>query len=334
MGLLRAGKRPACITWGLAAAQRDPKNDAAIAQRLAGRFGLEHRFYATDFTDEPLDRVLGRFLATSEGRLDHFEAYTDGLRMWQLLFESGVDGIVRGDAPSQGYRWYYPSEGQVRLRQQAHMVEDYPPEHLIHRLGLASQTWPDDMRKKADEPLSAYSGRLYQDFHSPAMLSPLNDMKGLYVEIANPLLSRSVVAASHTLPESLRRGRRATKAVHASMKLGIPFSERSAPASRRTYFSHPGFREELQRGLSSPAAESVFSEEARGALRASLSYESSSTLWARMRPGLKNAVPDRVSERLKPLPQLTGSGTRLAFRAYIAVRMTEMLEADAVLLSH
>jgi hypothetical protein len=331
LGLVRAGKRPACITWGCTAALGDRKNDAVIADRVADHFGLPHRFYPSDFTGEPLDRVLGRFLAVSEGRLDHLSAYTDGLQVWKLLFESGVEGIVRGDEPSQGYRWYYPSEGQSRLRAQAHLIADYPPTHAIHRLGLEPQTWPEALRRRAGESLCAYSGRLFQEFVSPAMMSPLNDMKGLYMEVANPLLSRSVVAASHALPESLRRGRRAMKAVQASMTTGIPFAEHSAPADRSAYLSYPALRRELRRGLSSPAAALLFSDEAVAVLEASLSDGPTASLWTRVRPLVKEAVPSRVSERLKPRPQLTGSAARLAFRAYIAVRMVDLLTEDAAL---
>ncbi len=124
------------------------KNDAAIGERVADHFGLPHSFYPTDFTGEPLDRVLERFLAVSEGQLDHFEAYTDGLHMWKLLFESGVEGVIRGDEPTQGYQWHYPSEELSRLRAQAQMVADYPPTHAIHRLGLAPQTWPENLRRR------------------------------------------------------------------------------------------------------------------------------------------------------------------------------------------
>ncbi len=331
-GLVRAGKRPTCITWGRKAARRDAKNDAAVGELVARHFGLPHCFYPTDFTGEPLHLVLERFLAVSEGQLDHFEGYTDGLRMWKLLFEAGVEGVIRGDEPTQGYQWRYPSEELSRLRSQAQMVADYPPTHVIHRLGLAPQTWPGNLRRRTEESCSAYSGRLFHEFWSPAMASPLNDVKGLYVEVANPLLSRPVVVASHTMSESLRRGRRAMTAVQSSMKIDIPFAERSAPASRSTWFRQPGFCEELRRGLSLPCAERVFSEAALAALEASLTEKPTATLWARLRPRVKEAVPSRVSGRLKPRPRLTGTGGSTAFRAYIAVRMVELLTADAALL--
>jgi hypothetical protein len=328
-GLLNAGQRPRCITWGLKSARQDPKNDAAVGERLADYFGLQHTFYSTDPAGEPLDRVLRRFLAISEGCLDHIDAYTDGLRMWKQLFELGVAGVIRGDEPSQGYRWYHHSERQARQRSLAHMIEDYPPAHTIHRLGLAPQSWPDELRQRPDESLGAYSGRLYEEFTAPAMLSPLNDLKGRYMEVANPLLSRSVVEASHTLPEALRRGRRAMKALFEPINPEIPFAHRSAPANRLVYLGDAEFRGELKRVLASGDAERVISEEAAATLLAGLSQEAPSPLWPRVRARVKAAAPERISQRLKPFPSVSVPRSRLAFRAYISIRAAAMLSADA-----
>jgi hypothetical protein len=332
-GLLNAGKKPTCITWGLESARQDPENDAAVGERLARYYGLQHAFYSTDHTGESPELVLGRYLATSEGRLDHFDAYTDGLRMWKQLFESDVVGIVRGDEPSQGYRWFHHSEVQARQRCAAHMIEDYAPTHAIRRLGLAPQTWPDELRRRADESLGAYSGRLYEEFWAAAMLSPLNDLKGLYLEVANPLLSRAVVEASHTLPETLRMGRRAAKAVLEPINPpDIPFAHHSAPANRLVYLGDADMRGELHRVLASGDAERLFSEEAVATLRAGLSQEAPTPLWPRVRARIKAAAPERITQRLKPFPLVNITGSRLAFRAYIAVRIAELLTSDAALL--
>jgi hypothetical protein len=332
LGLVRAGVRPVTVTWGRAAARRDYKSDAVIAGVVAERLGLQNVYYEVDFTGEPIDRVLGRFVATSESRLDHFDAYIDGLRMWRRLVEWGVEGIVRGDAPSQGFRWYYRSEEQLRVRGVGFLLSDYPPSHPIHRLGLAPQTVPDRLRRRPGESLNAYGGRLFQESASPGMLSPLNDLKGLYMEVANPLLSRDVVRAAHTLRESLRRGRRASKAVHASLDIGVRLADHAAPASRSFYLAHPGLRDELRRGLTAPAAERLFSEEAAATLVAPLDVAPDSSPWDRWRPRVKEVAPQRLSELLKPMPQLTGSGTRLTFRAYLAVRVVDLLAEDATLL--
>jgi len=120
--------------------------------------------------------------------------------------------------------------------------------------------------------------------------------------------------------------------VLASMETEIPFAERSAPVSRATWLARPGFADELRRGLALPAAAGVFSEQARATLLASLHPRPSASLWARVRPRVKEAVPSRVSGRLKPRPHLTASGASLAFRAYVAVRTIELFRGDAALL--
>lgn len=330
MGLTAAGHRPACITWGRVAARRDHRNDAVIGELLAARMGVPHMFLPTDFTNEPLESAVGRFVAVSDGRTCSLGAYADGLRMWSELVEGGVEGVIRGDEPSQGYRWHYVSEDACRLRATALMVSDYPPSHPLHRLGLAPQAWPRDLCRRPGESLNAYGGRLFQDYWSPAMLSPLNDLKGLYLEVANPLLSRSVVVASHSLPESLRRGRRAMRSVHASMKVGLPLAAHSALVGGQAYLARPAFVAELRRGLSLPAAEQLFSDEGRAVLDG-LTGESPApaSRWSGVRPVVKQMVPRRAAQRLRPHVHVSLSGNAVAFRAYLAVRAVEMLTADA-----
>ena len=94
VGLLQAERRPVCVTWGLESSLAQPGNDAFVARQLAEHFGLEHRYFALDFPDEPVRDVLTRFLIAGEGRADDFSGYTDGMKLWQNLFESGTDTVA------------------------------------------------------------------------------------------------------------------------------------------------------------------------------------------------------------------------------------------------
>jgi len=114
------------------------------------------------------------------------------------------------------------------------------------------------------------------------------------------------------------------------METEIPFAHRSAPLSRATWLAQPGFAEELRRVLSSPTAAGVFSDRARATLLDSLCERPAASLWARVRPRVKEAVPSRLSGRLKPRPRLTAGGCSVAFRAYVAARTIELLRSDAV----
>ena len=88
------------VTWGLRASLSEPTNDAQIALRLARHFGLEHRYFETDLTDEPVDRLFERFVAQRRGSSRPISGYADGFRLWSQLVEAGIQGIVRGDQAS------------------------------------------------------------------------------------------------------------------------------------------------------------------------------------------------------------------------------------------
>lgn len=77
-------------------------NDALVAGRLAARLDVPHRFYATDCSAEPVARRLRRFAQASEGRIEDFAGYWDGLVLWRALTDEGVSGIIRGDEPGWG----------------------------------------------------------------------------------------------------------------------------------------------------------------------------------------------------------------------------------------
>jgi asparagine synthetase B (glutamine-hydrolysing) len=329
LGLVKAGKRPRCVTWGLRSSLDDPANDAVVARRVAESVGVEHTYYETDFSTEPVRDVLGRFLAVSEGQTVDFGGYTDGLAVWKTFFDSGVEGVIRGDGASLGYYSDYVSERQIRLRGRQLYVSDYPPAHAVHRLGLHPQSRPEALKLRPGESPLAYSGRLYEQFGFPSWLSSLNDIKSAYVEVVNPLLSRRVVSVAHSLPAPLREHRKSLEAVLESIGPRIPFAKHGALAPASQYLNTPEFRVELRRGLSAPAAEAVFSEGALTVLRSLLETPARPTSRPSVRRRVKAKLPKSWAERLKPIPTVRLSDPDLVFRAYIAVGMAEMLTEDA-----
>ena len=62
-----------------------------------GPLGVANRFFPTDFSAEPRERLVQRFLAAGEGRVAHISGYLDGFKIWKTLYEDGVEGIIRGD---------------------------------------------------------------------------------------------------------------------------------------------------------------------------------------------------------------------------------------------
>jgi len=338
--MVKSGLRPRCITWTTRASRRRPLSDAYIAPLVARRFGVEHQFVWLDGHGEEPAVALDRFIAVAEGRSDEFAGYTDGCRVWRDLFDAGVSGVIRGDE-SAGIRRRAASPEAARTASAGAMVRDYPAAHLIHHLGLAEQEWPERLRQRPEEDLEAYRDRLYEQSRLPGALAPLNDLKGRYVEIVNPLLSRRMIGAVHELPQELRAYGRAYAQVVDRESRPIPYARFASTAAVPDYLDDPGVAEVVVRELSSPRIERVLAtEEAVLRLLSALVAPN----WRRPTPrsraiaSLKMArvaLPLGVARRLTPRYSHAEllSPARLAFRATVASRTLALLDEDAALLA-
>jgi len=328
LAFLATGRRPDCVTWGLGSAVMDPANDAAVAKVLAEALGVDHRYYSTDHSDEEVGDVLTRFLVAGEGRTEDFAGYTDGLATWKRLFESGVAGVIRGDEPGWGYRTYH-SESYARRRVHLRILDDYPPSHLIHRLGLEPQPVPPELLRRDAESLTTYRDRIYEAFNLPTFFAALNDVKSPYVEIANPFLGRRVVSVVRSLPDHLREHRRAFAAFVRAYSPDVPYASKAAPAEPTEYLARPALVTEIRRELGSRRAENVLDRSALERLDAAL--DGSATFNARrgLRRAARAVIPDELARRLRPNAPIDLGPRELAFRFYIASRMADMLQRDA-----
>ena len=329
VGLANAAKPVTCVTWGLAASLTDPRNDAAIARRLAQGFGMPHKYFHLDFTDERVRDVFTRFLRAGEGRIEDFSGYTDGFKAWERLYGAGVAAILRGDCPGWGSP-YDPIDETVARSINMHctLVSDYPEGHLIHRLGLAAQRRPDAFYQREAETLPQYRDRLYNDFELPTCMAAFNDVKCAYLEVVNPLLGRDVVRVTTGLPDELRHLRVGFERLAGSLVPGVPFAANPADEQPGVYLSRPNVRGEIMQELSSEAARRVFSASALAAIISDLERPLSSAR-SRLRGRVKAIVPHQVVRAIRPSPRPSTSTPRLAFRAYIASRMHTVLRQDA-----
>ena len=329
LGLVAAGMKPRCLTWGLPSSLLDPANDAYIARQLAAELGVEHEYLTTEPAPEGMTEAVVRFIVAAEGRVENFGGYTDGLAIWRDLFEGGILGVIRGDEISLGYGGRSLSDAQTRIENYGLLVSDYPPTHSIRRLDLAPQQWPQEFDRRPGESLLAYDGRLEEQVSVPMTLSPLNDLKCAYVEVVNPLISRRITEVAHRLPDSMRHHRESLRALLASIGPAIPFAEHTAIVKPAEFLEDDSLRAEITRGLSSASADRMFSEEARSIIAAGLERTRAAPRPSRVRATVKRVVPHRVIRQVKPLPTLRLSGTHLAFRAYIAAQIAELLGNDA-----
>jgi hypothetical protein len=334
-GMASAGLRPRCITWTTASSRRDPLSDASIAPLVARHFGAPHRHevFAEDGADPAA--VLDRFVSAGEGRTDEFTGYVDGCAMWRDLADQGVSGVIRGDE-SAGERKRDAHDDGSRRGAGAIMVEDYEEAHVIRSLGLAGQEWPGWLHRQDGETREQYCDRMSQQVYVPMVLGPLNAIKGRFLEVINPLLSRRVIAVARELPDELRAYGRAIHRVAGSACPWIPYARNPSLPGAGEYLSRPDVIEVLVRGLTSADMARVLSEEGATRLLVAMAAPDSTppALRARIFSALKAGsvvLPARAYDRLAPRYDQPDelSAARLALRATLASKTIALLEQDA-----
>jgi Asparagine synthase len=325
------------VTWGRAEAIRQRGNDAYVARQVAEAVGVEHQYYETDLSNEPVERLLGRYLTAGDGRTDAFIAYIDGFRAWRLFFESGVRGIIRGEhcfGPGPGPA--LTDHVQVLLLCSMARWRDYagtPPLAAFGLPQLDEQPLPQSYAPHDWESPADWRDRLYQLYRVPAYHAGLNDLKAAYVEIAAPLLVREIVALTRTYPDHLRNDKRLFREVVAPLDLPIRFASDSALVTPGQLLDAPAVREVLCDELSSQQLRGALTGQFADYLLNSWPSPAASPragFLQRSRSQLRLRVPARLRARLRGKGKAKSLDVRgIALRAYIVSRMLGRLAADA-----
>lgn len=336
--MVKGGRRPKCITWTTRASLRNPLSDAVIARLVARRFGVEHDYAFLDDAQKVDGAALQRFVEVGEGGTDAFAGYVDGCAVWSGFFAAGLSGVVRGDEPLAARR-RAASLDVARRAGTGTMTKDYPEGHLVRRLGLADQDWPERLRLRPGEGHEPYRDRMSHEAAMPRILAPLNGLKCRYFEVVNPLLSRRIISLVRTFPDELRmHGRAFSEIVDRESRL-IPHARFTSDPAVSEYLADAEVIKAVVAELTSTAVESVISEEAAMLLLAGMVSPSHSPATVRSRAkaamrAARAALPSRVQYRL--MPRYKGpeplTAMQLAFRATIASKTVALLREDAAAL--
>src|SRR5688572_4332728 len=192
------------VTWGRPNSAEQDGSDAQVARQVAAALAVPHRFFAIAAHCAP-DVALDRFLAAGEGRVARISGYIDGFDVWKTLFDEGYEGVIRGDEAFGSI----PVTSPYGARWTASLTTlgDYYSASDREAFELPEQTIPERLRRGRKETLATWRDRLYQQFRVPSVLAGLTDLKAAYVEVGNPLLSRSVLDCVRALPDELRTGK-------------------------------------------------------------------------------------------------------------------------------
>jgi hypothetical protein len=324
------------VTWGRPQSRHEAGNDAQIARQLAQSLGVPNRFFTIDSCTSAPETVLQRFLATGEGRVARISGYVDGFRVWKTLFDDGYDGVVRGDEAFGSIFVASPYDARY-VANLTTLADFFSPEECA-TFELPEQPLPVRFARRHRETLPAWRDRLYQQFRAPTLLAGLTDLKTAYVEVATPLLSRSVLECVRRLPDELRTEKQLWRDLVGGLSPHAAVATRVAIPSLNDFIASRNVLPLLLDELTSAHADSVFAPLLRArvcaALRAALRAPVSTARAGRdswSRHALSRAVPGRLRAAVR-----SWRGTRrtldplvLAFRAFVATRMHALLRDDA-----
>ena len=339
--LLRAGNLQdelRTVTWGLEKSQFTDGNDAKIAKDLAEKLRVRHDYLCTDTSSEPLGRIVNRFLACGEGRVDHIAGYMDGLDIWRVLRDDwGVAGVIRGD---EGFGWTpVASARTARIALGCSPCSDFENlDNVISRFHLSDQSLPRDLEIMAGETVSAWRDRLYHSHRIPTILAALSDIKLSYVEVISPLLSRRILECVRVLPDELRTNKELFKEVAQAFDIGVPYATAGANEDRRNIFRTDGMVQLVKGALQSAFAKDLFGgafvEFILGALERDQQdpkdREPPTRSKGKLRRGVKSLLPLSLRFLLKDsFAKPRVDGHVLAFRMFIVLKMHQMLNGGS-----
>jgi len=148
---------------------------------------------------EMFDLVMNKFVAQSEGRIDHFNAFTDNFKLWNDLNNNNYGIVIRGDIP-------YPTglhlnDKQARQKIGLETLSDYKNfNHCELNIYKRLQT-NCDLSRNIDESLIRWRDRLYATWRVPIVLSGFTQLISAYSENRTPMMDWELFKKYMGLPD-------------------------------------------------------------------------------------------------------------------------------------
>lgn len=317
------------LTWGLEKSRKRKNNDAFVAKQVAATIGVNNTYYTTDMSSEPIETIINRFIHCSEGQTDAITAYMDGMKIWKTFFESGIQGIVRGD---EGFGWSKVSSAlTARISTGLVLCRDIPNLKNYQKWGLKEQKLPETLKKKEEETIETWRDRLYHQFRIPVILSALSDIKLSYIEQSSPFLSNSIIKSVRKLPDNLRTNKRLFKDIVNEIGPQLEYAKEGANESHLNVLKNLTIISIITKELNTDIAKEIFSSELINHVLKKLNGKSDQTLALKLKTLIARYLPNTVKNKLKDRGQLPSIHYPvLGFRLFIIIKIYSMLKEDSL----
>jgi len=317
------------VTWGLKSSLSDSKNDAFIAQKLTKKLNIPHKYYHTDLSEEPIEKIIDRFLINGEGRIDHLSGYLDGFKIWEIFHNENIQGIIRGD---EGFGWSIVSDPlTTRLSVGLGLCSDYSNLKNYKEIGLIEQKLQSNLEQLTNESLEKYRDRLYHEYRLPTILAALSDLKLSYVEQVNPLLFKSILKQVRMQTDRLRTEKYLFKKIVIHLSPKIPFATRGANASISDILKQKQVVDLLKLEINKNLDNGIIPKRLLIDVLENIKISDNSLGKSKsfsLKSIIKSLLPSHIKNLLKKnVPSFRQVDyNQLAFRIYIILRMLKMLK--------
>lgn len=319
------------LTWGLKESLKDEKTDAYVGAALAKTLGLEHHFFEIDHIEENVENIFSRYILCSEGRIDHITGYTDGFATWKNIYETGRQGIIRGDE-SFGWESVY-SDTRCRVINDLTLLSDFSNFEMLLKNENYKQQIPSHLLRKEGETYNTWADRLYEEFTLPVMMAALNDIKLSYAEVVNPLLSEKIIKQLRTMPDHLRNDKLLFRKYVKELSPNINFATKDSTGEKELILDSPAAIRIMTAELSAAYMKDLYPEEFIASVIKGLhkpARKNSNTIINTIKQVLKKNLPPYLKQKLSAhLQKPTIDNGLVAFRMYMTGKMYKMLTEDA-----
>lgn len=150
-----------------------------------------------------IDEVLNKFIKACEGRIDHFNAFTDSFKIWENITYVGYPFIIRGDIPYPA--GYCISEKQIRELLGLQIFNDYNNHNDFDFSNYSDLQYKDFSYQEPSESLIRWRDRTFAATRVPFILSAFSQQISAYTENRVPMMNWSLYKLYMGLPDKRKR---------------------------------------------------------------------------------------------------------------------------------
>lgn len=323
------------VNWGVPS-KNGVFDDRVAAHRVAAFHGKTLLEGQLPLETEDHGFVLDRFMEASEGRIDHFNAYTDGFAMWANFVRTGCRYIVRGDIPfTEGLDI---DDASARAHIGLVPFSDYDNLHAFPLDGYSALQNDFDIRRQSGESLIRWRDRMYVEWRIPMVISAFSSIIGGFVENRCPMMSWTLLSQYMALPDRAKGNKKHIEAIwRIHDRTGVPSHAVGTLLPPSAFFSNASGHRFLVDYLSALRREGHFAPALLDALLAQLALESGHTadpvpsgFLQTARAWLSDRAPAKLKGHIKAMRPQRLHPRVLAYRLVLADKALQMYGTDAV----